>query len=50
MIVAIDGTPVSTYQQLRDAISQRKPGDKLKLEIYRNGSKKTVTAKLGQRG
>ncbi len=50
LIVAIDGTPVSTYQQLRDAISQRKPGDKLKLEIYRNGSKKTVTAKLGQRG
>jgi S1-C subfamily serine protease len=50
MIVAIDGTPVTTYQQLRDAISQRKPGDKLKLEIYRNGSKKTVTAKLGQRG
>ena len=50
LIVAIDGTPVTTYQQLRDAISQRKPGDKLKLEIYRNGSKKTVTAKLGQRG
>jgi len=50
LIVAIDGTPVTTYQQLRDAISQRKPGDELKLEIYRNGSKKTVTAKLGQRG
>ena len=50
LIVAIDGAPVTTYQQLRDAISQRKPGDKLKLEIYRNGSKKTVTAKLGQRG
>ena len=50
LIVAIDGHPVTTYQQLRDAISQRKPGDKLKLEIYRNGSKKTVTAKLGQRG
>ena len=41
---------MTTYQQLRDAISQRKPGDKLKLEIYRNGSKKTVTATLGQRG
>ena len=50
LIVSIDGTPVTTYQQLRDAISQRKPGDKLKLEIYRNGSKKTVTATLGQRG
>ena len=50
MIVAIDGNPATTYQQLRDAIASRKPGDKMKLEIYRNGSKKTVTAKLGQRG
>jgi S1-C subfamily serine protease len=50
MIVAIDGNPVTTYQQLRDAIANRKPGDKMKLEIYRNGSKKTVTATLGQRG
>jgi S1-C subfamily serine protease len=50
LIVSIDGTPVTTYQQLRDAISQRKPGDKLKLEIYRNGKKKSVTATLGQRG
>ncbi len=49
VIVAIDGTPVTTYQQLRDAIAKRKPGDKMKLEIYRNGSKKTVTATLGQR-
>ena len=50
MIVAIDGNPVTTYQQLRDAIASRKPGDKMKLEIYRNGSKQTVTATLGQRG
>jgi S1-C subfamily serine protease len=50
MIVAIDGKPATTYQQLRDAIANRKPGDKMKLEIYRNGSKKTVTATLGQRG
>jgi S1-C subfamily serine protease len=50
MIVAIDGNPVTTYQQLRDAIASRKPGDKMKLEIYRNGSKQTVSATLGQRG
>ena len=31
-------------------IAQKQPGDKMKLEIYRNGSKKTVTATLGQRG
>ena len=49
MIVAIDGNAVTSYQQLRDAIANRKPGDKMKLEIYRNGTKKTVTATLGQR-
>jgi serine protease Do len=49
IIVAIDGTPATSYEQLRDAVSQRKPGDKMKLEIYSNGKKKTVTATLGQR-
>ena len=49
IITAVDGSPVKTFEQLRDAISRKKPGDKLKLDIYRNGSKKTVTATLGQR-
>jgi S1-C subfamily serine protease len=49
IIVSVDGSPVSTFEQMRDAIARKKPGDKLKLEIYRNGSKKTVTATLGQR-
>ena len=49
IIVAVNGTPVTTYEQLRDAVANSKPGDKMKLEIYRNGSKKTVTATLGQR-
>ena len=50
VIVSIDGKPATDYEQLRDAVSQAKPGDKMKLEIYRNGSKKTITATLGQRG
>jgi S1-C subfamily serine protease len=33
---------------LRDAIAQKKPGDKVKLELYRHGSKETVTVTLGQ--
>src|SRR5579884_2714162 len=48
IIVAVDGTPVSTFEQLRDAIAQRKPGDKLSLQLYRHGVKKTVTVTLGQ--
>ncbi len=49
IIVSIDGVPATSYEQLRDAVAKAKPGDKMKLEIYRNGSKKTVTATLGQR-
>ena len=48
MITTVDGQPVSEFEQLRDAISQKKPGDKLKLEIVRNGDKKSVTVTLGQ--
>ena len=48
IIVGLDGRPISTYEQLRDGISQRTPGDKVKLEIYRSGSKKTVTVTLGE--
>jgi serine protease Do len=45
---SVDGKPTTTYEQLRDAVSQQKPGDKVKLEIYRNGSKKSVTVTLGK--
>jgi S1-C subfamily serine protease len=48
VITAVDGAPVSAFEQLRDAIARKKPGDKIKLDIIRNGSKKTVTVKLGQ--
>jgi S1-C subfamily serine protease len=48
VIVAVDGAPVSAFEQLRDAIARKKPGDKIKLEIVRNGAKKSVTVKLGQ--
>jgi S1-C subfamily serine protease len=48
VITAVDGSPVSTYNELRDAINRKKPGDSVKLEIVRHGSKKTVNVKLGQ--
>ncbi len=49
IIVAINGAPVTNYEQLRDAVAQAKPGDKMRLELYRGGSKKSVTVSLGQR-
>jgi S1-C subfamily serine protease len=48
VIVAVDGAPVSEFEQLRDAIARKKPGDTIKLEIVRNGSKSSVTVKLAQ--
>jgi len=48
IIVAVDGQPVSTFEQLRDAVAQKKPGDKLKLDLYRHGQKLTVRVKLGE--
>jgi len=48
IIVGIDSRPVQNFEQLRDAIAQKKPGDKVELQIYRHGSKQTVTVTLGQ--
>jgi S1-C subfamily serine protease len=48
VIVGVDGAPVSAFEQLRDAVARKKPGDKIKLDIVRNGSKESVTVKLGQ--
>jgi serine protease DegQ len=47
IIVGIDGRPVSSFEQLRDAIAQKKPGDKLSLELFREGQKQTVHVTLG---
>ena len=47
IIVAVDGNPVSTFEQLRDAIAQKKPGDRLSLELFRHGQKQSVHVTLG---
>ncbi|HEX6763505.1 MAG TPA: trypsin-like peptidase domain-containing protein [Gaiellaceae bacterium] len=47
IIVSADHEPVTSAEQLREAIAQHKPGDSLSLEIYRHGKKKSVTVKLG---
>jgi S1-C subfamily serine protease len=48
IIVTVDGKPVANYEQLRDAIDLKKPGEKVALGIYRHGSKLTVHVTLGQ--
>jgi S1-C subfamily serine protease len=48
VIVRVNGTPVATRAQLRDAISSKRPGDRLELEIYRGDKRMTVKVKLGR--
>lgn len=49
IIVAFDGKRISSIEQLRDAIAEHKPGDKVKLAIYRDAQKTGVTVTLGRR-
>jgi putative serine protease PepD len=48
IIVAADGTPVTSEAEVRDAIQALKPGDRLTLTIWRGGEKKTVRVTLGR--
>jgi S1-C subfamily serine protease len=48
IIASADGHRVTTVPQLRDLIARKKPGDTIKLQIYRDGEKKTVDVKLGR--
>jgi S1-C subfamily serine protease len=48
IIVAADGVPTSTVNNLSDVIATHKPGDTIRLVIYRGNSKKTIEVKLGR--
>ena len=48
VIVAADGKPVASIDDLRDVIAAHKPGDKIQLDVYRGDAKKTVTVTLGR--
>ena len=48
IIVAFEGKKISSVEELRDAISGKKPGDKVKLVIYRDASRTSVTVTLGR--
>ncbi len=48
VIVRADGTRVDSPDQLRDAISGKRPGDVVELEIYRGDKEMTLEVKLGR--
>jgi S1-C subfamily serine protease len=48
IIVAVDGKQVTSTGELRDAIASHMPGDKIKLRIYRDAKRMSMTVTLGQ--
>jgi S1-C subfamily serine protease len=48
LIDSVDGVRLFTIDQLRDVIGTRKPGDRVKLGVYRGDRHMTVTVELGR--
>ena len=48
IIVAIDGTSISSVEDLRDAIAEHEPGQKVRLTVFRGAKKKSVLVTLGR--
>ena len=48
-IVAVDGSPIKDTRGLIDHVSSMPPGQKVRLEVLRNGEKKSLTVTLGER-
>ncbi len=48
IIIGFNGKKVESDSQLRELIQQAKPGDKVKVEIFRESEKKSVTVELGK--
>ena len=49
LIVAIDGEPVRSADDVVSTVAGKQPGDTVELEIYRGDDKRTVSVELGER-
>ena len=49
VIVAIDGEKVADPEEVAAAVADKRPGDKLKIEVYRGDDRRTITVTLGER-
>jgi S1-C subfamily serine protease len=47
VITSLDGKPLYSSTQLADAVALSKPGDRLTLEVVRDGTTRTVEVRLG---
>jgi S1-C subfamily serine protease len=49
VIVAIDGEKVADPEAVAAAVADKRPGDELKIEVYRGDDRRTITVTLGKR-
>jgi len=49
VVVGLDGAPVTSPADVNRVIRSKKPGDKVKVDIVRDGKKQSLQATLGQR-
>jgi S1-C subfamily serine protease len=49
IIIKVDGTDIRTSNDLQAAVVDHKPGDKVKLTLWRDGKVKTVEVTLAER-
>jgi S1-C subfamily serine protease len=48
IIVEAGGNPVASLDRLRDVVAGKKPGDKLRLKVYRGSKQTSVAVELGR--
>jgi S1-C subfamily serine protease len=48
LIVAVGGKRVASLEQLRDVLADHKPGETVRLQVYRGSKSMTVDVKLGR--
>jgi S1-C subfamily serine protease len=49
IVTRVGGTPISDPDDLATAIARFKPGQKVKLQVYRDGDKREIDVTLGER-
>jgi S1-C subfamily serine protease len=49
LIIAIDGKPVKSSDDIQSLVTAKKPGDKIKITVVRDGKKRDLEAKLASR-
>lgn len=48
-IVAVDGTPITSAEEVRPLVVARRPGDTVEFTVVRDGERRTVPVVLGKR-